>query len=317
MRAQSTPDSVAIWTSQLERGTDASRAEALAQLSELPAAGLPAGTQRAVIAELRRLHAGMLASPPVPWKDDSTGEYYMALVGVSASLGTKEAYRALIPSIGVSLGIGMRVARLGDEAVPALRDLIRRGYEKDVAIGTLGLVTFWADSTGAPLSLASRSAALQVFLQAFADTAFEAQLGLLMGLRNASDPTLLPLARAFQSQARATDDIFTANRLNPVILSLEARNRQLSLADLLRRVQRNVQSICERAAPSKRRGICQAVQNEMTESIRHIEHGDTQPARSGLASALKAAERARGGGYITPAEYAMITGGIQEIVSRL
>ncbi|MEP6730307.1 MAG: hypothetical protein ABJE10_06705 [bacterium] len=313
--AQSTPDSVAIWTSQLGRGTNAARADALGGLSLIPRSALPAATQRVMIAELKRLNAQVLAR--TPWTEEATGDYYMSLVSAVAALETAEAYRALIPSIGVSLGVGRRVARLGDEAVPALRDLISRGYEKDVAIGTLGLVSFWADSTGAPLSAASRSDILEMLLRAYVDTTDDAQLGLLMGLRNAGDPTLLPLARALQGKARSQDDIYIANSLTPVIATLDARNRQLSLADLLRMVQRNVQSICVRAAPSNRKGICQAVQNEMTENVRHIERGEMPAARNGLTSALKAAERARDGGYITNAEYALIAGGIQEILSRL
>ncbi len=49
MRAQSTPDSVAIWTSQLERGTDASRAEALAQLSVSGCASRDWATRRSLL----------------------------------------------------------------------------------------------------------------------------------------------------------------------------------------------------------------------------------------------------------------------------
>jgi hypothetical protein len=241
----------------------------------------------------------------------------MSLVTAVAALETTAAYRALVPSIGVSLGVGQRVARLGDEAVPALRNLISRHYETDVALGTLGFVSFWADSTHSPLSATSRSQILQAFLSAYADTSSEAQLGLLMGLRSAADPTLLPLARALEAKARAGHDDFIAIRLGPVITSLEARRRQLSLADLLRIVVRNVHSICEGSSHGQRHGFCQSTENQIGTITRHVESGNTSAAKAGLGNVLKAAGHARASGSITPAEQLLIVGWTTEVLSRL
>lgn len=228
LAGQATPDSVSLWTIQIGQGTSGDRAIALGKLSELPPVALPPNTQQAIIAELLRLNVELLDH--APWSDDGAGDYYMSLVGAVASLETPDAYRALIPSVGVSSGVARRVARLGDEAVPALLDLINRSYEHDAALGTLGLVLRWADSTGAPLTSASRSLILQSFLQAYADTTYRLQLGLLMGLRSAADTSLLPLARALQAKALARGDVFIVNSLKPVITKLATHHLQLSFA---------------------------------------------------------------------------------------
>jgi hypothetical protein len=317
LQAQAT-DSVATWTATLQTGTVIQRGVAIERLSNLPAGMLPSATRSVMIAELNRLNGQRMRKE---WNDapEGTVDYYMSLVGAVAGVETPEAFRALIPAVGIGPGVGESVARLGDDAIPALQDMIAREFEKDAALSTLGLVWYWADSTASPLTAAGGAAIIASFERAYESSDLITLLGLKTGLRNTGDPAMLALAQALlaKTQAAGGIQIYIARAVPDVITALESRERTFTTPQLAARALRNIRFVCAAPGAGPRQGVCESLTNTMSESVKQIDAGQATPAKNGLANVIRIADRARADGVLNDAEYALTGGAAQRVLGRL
>lgn len=314
-RSQAAPDSVAMWTRALASGTMDERETAAASLASFNA--VPSETQGALISELRRLNAELLAGAS-GWNDGTTS-YYTLLVEAVAKIPSTEARMALLPAIGMSSGISRRVARLGDAAVPTLLEFISRPYEADPALTTLGFAWFWSDSTGAPLSDASRASIVRAWNRAASDTSFEMRLGAVSGVEAADDAALLPLAQylARDIEERRPNDLFMRSTTAEVVQHLAGRASQMPTETLALRIARAIQAMCADAASGERLGYCNSLENGLSESARHLLAGRGAPASNVFAELTHAADRAMAQGVLTPVEHAVVTGSLALLAQRL
>lgn len=315
--AQTTTDSLPIWTSWVQSGSSVQKSRAIARLSEVPVALLPQSTQSVMIAEAERLNTARMSLPSGSVEDPG-GDYYMSVVLAVARLETPAAYRAIIPGVGISRSIAERVALLGDEAVPELKALLARHSDPDATLATLGLVWFWADSTGAPLSAASRASILDALIDAYPDTSFQSQLGLSSALSTAGDAAMLSLAVSAEAKLRAAGGPLTyvANEMSEVVSDLERRETKLSSGMIVRRLERNVRAVCaNRRAPQQ--GTCSSLAQIVSEVARQIDNGRTAPARQGLDSMVGIAQRAHADGVLTDASYALVGGTAERLLRHL
>lgn len=312
--AQTSPDSVATWSAALSSGSLQERATAAANLAQV--SPLPASGQRAVLNELERLNAQRRIAG-TRWADD-VWEYWMALVQSAAGIPTDEARVALVPALSVSPGVARRVARGGDVVVPLIIERLVDRHDADRALVTLGYAWYWADSTGSPLTDASRGRILNTWIAAAGDTAFELRLGLSDALDAAGDATLLPLAELLQRQ--------TAGQPGPDVLGgdiahavshLRALVGKMSTGDLVARTERTYRLLCMDAPVARRRGYCNQLVNDFREVARHIERGQVEPARNGLASLQKSADRVFADGVLATVEHGLVVGNLALVTSRL
>jgi hypothetical protein len=321
--AQTVADSIARWTASIRVGTLAARDTALTGLAALPAGALPAETRRVLVAELNRVHQAILSGAAIgaPGEDEElVGDYYMDLVGVVAGFGTQEAALALAPAVAVSGGVARRVARYGDAAVAVLLPLLARRYNEDDVLATLGLVWFWADSTGSPLSDRSRAQIVAALTAAAASGVHRDMLGLQGALEAIHDPAFLPFARHVRDVAatrgalgRSTvvtmeDDVL------PPLTALAASRSPASLASGLARM---VTAVCGTDATGRRNGACQSLTNDVAAASKHLTNGQTTPARSGFESVAKKIAKAYADGAFSDAEHALLAGNVAMVLQRL
>ncbi len=320
-RAQSVADSVPVWTAQLLTGTTEDRAAALRRLETTDIRTLPEATHQAILAELRRLttfiYDGNYAIDPAD--GESAGEYYMALVGAGAAIETDEAYRELLPSVSVSLGVGRRVARLGDWAVPRLVDQMRT-RQGIWGLATLGFAWFWADSTGAPLSNESRNLIVTTFMSVAAADSMELYIGLIRGISESGDPAFLPLARTIRDNLDSTQ-MFERNRRrtleDDVIPALSAREAASTPASLAAGVARMIDAICYERPAGAERGMCESLRNTFATAQAHLAAGRITPARNSFDTVTRTAERAAADGVLTVLQRGLIVDGIAAIVRKM
>lgn len=321
--AQVGVDSVAHWTATMQTGTLAARDAALAGLGALPLEALPAETRRVLVAELVRLNQALMTGSAVgaPGENEELiDDYYMALVGVVARFGTQDAALALAPAVTVSTGVSRRVARFGDAAVAALMPLLARRYNEDDVLETLGLVWFWADSTGSALTDSSRVQIVAALTRAAASGVDRDMLGLEGALLQIKDPAFLPLAEKIRSVAatqgargRSTvvsmdDDVI------PLLTSLATSRPPGALANGLARV---ILAVCGNEAAGRRNGACHSITNGVAAASKHLEKGQMKPARNGFESVGKKIDEAFADGAFTDAEHALLAGNVAMVLQRL
>ena len=310
------------WTSALQSGTDAEKTAAVDGLSRLPAQTLPRGTVLALLSELGRVHQGLLNGTAVTilGAEEDHGEFYLQLVLTIAELRTPEAALALVPAIAVSGSVERRVARYGGDAVVApLIALVERRYSDDDALETLGLLWFWADSTGSALSDGSRSMILSTLGAAAMTGAHRQMLGVLGALREMRLPSLLAMAQVLRTVAVAQGDVghFTVYELdNDVLPFLTAAAASRTDLQLVQSVSRMLAAICGLPTTGRRQGTCQSATNHVATAARHFENGRYGPARNVYGSAAAELKRAADSGDLTPAEYAMLSGDLLALLAR-
>ncbi len=258
--AQTLADSVAGWTTTLENGTLLQRVTAVAHLAHVQLGALPPASRSALAAELARLNDAMLNNQPIDGAPDlgseGFGEYYLDLATTVARFNTPEATRALILSVGVSFGTERKVAELGDEAVPVLADMIDHHYQSGDALETLALAWFWSDSTGAPLSDASR---LTIVRRLAAGTHSD-QYGTLVSMKTAlgliGDPAYLPIAQRFASDLAGTEANLARRVRVESIPALKRTAGLLTRANLLDKTGRILSLLCSASEGAPPAEIC-------------------------------------------------------------
>jgi hypothetical protein len=314
--------SIPTLVTQLQNGPVSQRNDAAARLRAIGPQSLPAAAQAALITELNRINSLLLLGQPVPNADaadpESVGEYYLELVSAVAAIRTSAAYQALIPAVGVSGGVARRVARLGDAAVPALADLIRRGYESDRAIATLGLVWLWSDSTGSPLSDASRAIIVSTFTSAATSGDWHLRLGLSDALRLAKDPTFTPLARHLASipSSDINSQIVAQGVAAVTIPTLTSAGTSYSPATLATGLLRATQAICNKSPAAATSAACMLLLRQTSVAVLLV--GQQSPlARNRLQGVINGATQAYTSGVITQIESTIITGAAQQLIGRL
>jgi hypothetical protein len=322
LRAQAVGDSVAIWTSGLQGGTSQARAAAVAGLARTPASTLPASTVSAVLGELSRVNQALLAGsdPGMPDTPDDHGEYYMSLVGIAVDLRTPDAARALVPAIAVSGAVQRRVARYGGDGVVApLLDLITRRYSRDDALETLGLVWFWADSAGGPLSDASRSQIVEALTASALTGDDDDMRGVSAALREIKNPSFLALAQVLRGVAAAAGVVgdWSVQRLDqdvlPAMTAAGAARTNLALVD---GTQRMLTAICSTSATGHRNGVCHSSSNDLTNAARHYSNGQFGPARTVFSTVANRFQSAKNDGTFSPAEYALLSSDLATLLAR-
>lgn len=321
--AQAVADSIGRWTTAIQTGTLLSKDSALAKLSALPLQALPAETRAALVAELNRVHLGILAGGNIGMAgedEDLVADYYMELVVVVARFESQEAALALAPAVSVSIGVARRVARYGDAAVAALLPLYARRYNEDTVMETLGLVWFWADSTGAPLSDRSRTQIVAVLTAAVSSGVHRDLLGLQGALAAIHDPAFLPLANK-TDQVAATFGILGRSTVvtmeDDVIPKLTALAASRSPSSLATGLARIVTAVCGNDAAGRRQGACQSIANDVAAAMNHLAKGQTTPARNGFESVGKKIDNAYAGGAFSDAEHALLAGNVAMLLQRL
>ncbi|MHB1311829.1 MAG: hypothetical protein ACYC3L_07405 [Gemmatimonadaceae bacterium] len=321
--AQVAADSVGRWTRAIQTGTLAARDSALTRLAALPAGALPSETRRILVAELNRVHQAILSGGAigVPGEDEElVGDYYMELVGVVSGFGTKEAALALAPAVTVSGGVARRVARYGDAAVTVLMPLLERRYNEDDVLAALGLVWFWADSTGSPLSDRSRAQIIAALTAAAGSGVHRDMLGLQGALEEIHDPAFLPFARQVRDFA-ATRGVLgrstVATMEDDVIPHLTALASSRSPASLANGLARMVTAVCATDAPGRRHGACESIANGVGAASNHVANGRVTPARNGFESVGRKIDKAYADGAFSAAEHALLGGNVAMVLQRL
>ncbi len=319
--AQAPAESIAVWTRQLQNGTLQDRVSGMGRLAGLNPRSLPLATQDAIVAELRRINEALENNVPVDGAtalgSEGFGEDYLDLARAARSLGTPEANRALILSVGVSLGTARRVARLGDAAIPSLAHMLAQNYEPQGALETMGLAWFWADSTGAPLSDASRVVILRQLIAAGHSPSPDFSAGVGAALRWIGDPAFLPLGQAIVAQAQASGNVFLGYYRLETLPALTAALNKVSPLESALRTRRVLGLLCAGAASGPRRGACESLENELDAALAHLRAGRTKPAANVLEAVAHRAEDAASVGAITPDEATLIAGGARQVISRL
>lgn len=333
--AQAVPDSMPLWALAMRSGTLEQRDAALARLSGLPPESLTPEARGAIVAELVRLHESLLASGQFPGNE--TGEmgeffadYYMQLVSTVAAIRTPEAALALAPAVGVSGGVARRVARLGDPAVGALLPLLARGWGTVSVLNTLGLVWFWADSTGSTLSDDSRADIVSALTTAAASDSVDHLFGLIEALDDAAEPAFLPLAITVRDRqvARGTPGALYARELSTqTIPRLSALASSRPIGSAFASVSRMIASVCRpsaRLAGSRlasarpgRRGLCQAITSQLSSAQREFDAGKADAARSKLDDMIHQADVGLARGAISAIERELLVGNVIMLAERL
>lgn len=325
LAAQTSADSIARWTQSLQSGSDSAKIEALdrlaGMLARMPAQQWPRATQAALLAELNRLHTALLSGVSVtPGTAEDHGEYYMTLAGVVAALRTREAALALVPAVEMGTGIQQRVARYGGDAVVApLVALVAKRHSVADALETLGLVWFWADSTGSALSDASRGLIISTLATAAASGEDSQILGATAALDRMKNPSLLPLAGVVRSATVAQGGLgnFARSDLDgKIIPALSVAQAARSNLGLLEGLARMVAVICASPSTGQRHGTCQSTTNEVATALEQLNAGRNGPARNMLNAIADRLLRAKGSGDFTGTEYALLTGDLAALLAR-
>jgi len=319
--AQAPAESIAVWTQQLQTATLADRLYGMGRLAGQRPQSLPAATQQAIVAELSRINDALENNVPIDGATElgpeGFGEYYLDLARTARSLGTPEANRALILSVGVSLGIQRRVARLGDAAIPSLAHMIDQRYEPQGALETLGLAWFWADSTSAPLSNASRLVIVRELFAASHNPDPDFSAGIGAALRWIGDPAFLPLAQAITDQAQASGNVFLGYYKIETLPALTAALTRLGPLASTVRTRRLLGVLCSGTVSGPRQGACESLANELDAAIAHLQAGRTRPAANVLEAVAHRADDAVAIGALTQDEATLIAGGARQVIARL
>ncbi len=314
-------DSIAVWTTALTSGTPSERRAAVDGLVA-QTGNLPPSAAQALVAELNRIHAALLAGVATETADDSTEHsgYYFKLVGIVADFRTTESAIALVPAIEVSSGVQRRVARYGgDSAVVLLVDLITRRYSRDDAIETLGLTWFWADSTGNPLSDASRTRIISSLAAAVSSSETQDWLGAARAIRPNGGPAFLALAQALRRSAAnsAGAGAYVVAKLDQEIIpDLTASAATRSISQLITSIPQMLAAVCGPAATGERLGVCKSSSNVVGAAAAHYESGQLGPARQEFASVSDRLARAFADGLFSTGEYALLNGDLAALLGR-
>lgn len=320
--AEAQADSIAVWTEILRSGTLVQRVEVAGKLAAEDPASLPAATQEAVVAELVRVGAALLYDRPIEGLDEldseSFGEYFLDLSVTAAGFGSPEANRALVLSVGVSRGMQRRVARLGDEAIPVLTEMIARDYQPADALETLALAWFWADSTGAFLSDESRRVILGQLTSARGSERYSLRRATSTALELTGDPGFLPLAEWSRTSALAAGERLIAADLEAdAIPALEAAAAALSAEELAARSQRLFQVTCMDAATGPKADVCGSLDGQFDSALRDLRAGRPAAARAALEAIARGAAEAAAAEVLSGDEEALIAGGARNVLRRL
>ncbi len=319
--AQTLADSVSAWTATLESGTLLQRVTAVAHLADVQLAGLPPATRSALTAELARLNDAMLKNQPIDGAPDlgseGFGEYYLDLATTVARFNTAEANRALILSVGVSLGTERRAAEMGDDAVPVLADMIDHHYQSGDALETLALAWFWSDSTGAPLSDASRLTIVRRLAQATHSDSFDVRLSTETALQEIKDPAFLPLAGAFTGAMAGPEPNIARLLRVEATPALDSAGALLSRASRLDKTGRILRLLCGAPDSAPPAATCTVLTaqldsahdllalNTLDEAVIHLDR---------LATALDAAVSV---GALTADDSVFIAGGAKAVIATV
>jgi hypothetical protein len=319
--AQAPAESIAVWTQQLQSGMLADRVYGMGRLAGQRPRSLPAATQQAIVAELSRINEALENNVPVEgataFGSEGFSEYYLDLARTARSLGTPEANRALILSVGVSLGMARRAARLGDGAIPSLAHMIDQNYEPLGALETLGLAWLWADSTGAPLSDASRMVIVRELFAASHNPSPDFSAGVGAALRWIGDPAFLPLGQAITDRAQASGNVFLGYYRIETLPALTAALTKLGPLASAMRTRRVLGLLCSGTVSGPRQGACESLANELDTAIAHLRAGRTRPAANVLEAVAHRADDALAIGALTQDEATLIAGGARQVIARL
>ncbi|HYL20954.1 MAG TPA: hypothetical protein VEU74_04265 [Gemmatimonadales bacterium] len=321
--AQAPAESIAVWTQRLQSPTLADRVQGMGRLAGEDPRSFPPATQSAILAELTRVNEALQSNVPIDGAtalgSEGFGEYYLDLARTARSLNTPEANRALILSVGVSLGTSRRVARLGDGAIPSLAHMIDQDYEPGAALETMGLAWFWADSTGAVLSDASRGVIVRALLASSQSGSDELRSSVGPAFRWTGDPAFLPLAQAIAARAQVSGDLLLSAayfRIN-TLPSLTAALNKLGPLGSAVRTRRVLGLVCSGTTSGARQGACESLENELDAAIAHLQAGRTGPAANVLEAVARRADAAVAIGALTQDEAALIAGGARQVIARL
>ncbi len=320
--AEAQADSIAVWTEILRSGTLVQRVEVAGKLAAEDPATLPPATQEAVVAELVRVGEALLYDRPIEGLDEldseSFGEYYLDLAVTAAGFGSPEANRALVLSVGVSRGMQRRVARLGDEAIPMLTEMIARDYQPADALETLALAWFWADTTGAPLSDESRRVILGQLTSATGSERYSLRRAAATALELTGDPAFLPLAERFRTSAlEAGERLIAADLEADAIPALEAAAAALAAEELAARSQRLLQLTCLDAAGGPKMDVCGWLGEQFDRALEDLRAGRAAAAREAFEAIVRRAAEAGAAGALSEDEEALIAGGARKVLRRL
>lgn len=315
VRAQGSVDSISVWTRMLATGTADDRAVAVARLGE--AATLPPETENAIIAEMHRVNDKLLHVSE-PW-DEAMSEYWMALAILTSRIPRRDARLELIPAIGISTGMGRRVATLGDDALPGLLRVIASGVDVPPALNALGYVWFWADSTGSALTDVTRASIVHAWMDAVVagDTAYHLRLGVQDGIEAAGDPALVPLLNIILNMPSVSDDPVLFERTWRARERLAARARGLPLPNLLGTVERATRALCRADVPAARKIYCDQLRATFGGLAKHVDAAQAKPARDDLDALVDITERARMWETITEYERQFVIDDIDLIGARI
>ncbi len=319
--AQTLADSVSAWTATLESGTLLQRVTAVAHLADVQLAGLPPATRSALTAELARLNDAMLNKQPIDGAPDlgseGFGEYYLDLATTVARFNTAEANRALILSVGVSLGTERRAAEMGDDAVPVLADMIDHHYQSGDALETLALAWFWSDSTGAPLSDASRLTIVRRLAQATHSDSFDVRLSTETALQEIKDPAFLPLAGAFTGAMAGPEPNIARLLRVEATPALDSAGALLSRAQRLDKTGRILRLLCGAPDSAPPAATCTVLTAQLDSAHDLLALNTLDEAVSHLDRLATAVDAAVSVGALTADDRVFIAGGAKAVIATV
>ncbi len=321
LSGQAVPDSLTAWADRLRTGSLVERIDAAGKLAQEAPESLPVSVRSAMIGELNRINGLLINGTPVPGADelgDEFGEYYLDLVIPTAHFRTREATEALVASVGAGGGIQRRVARAGDTVVPRLVELIERGYQPGDGLETLALAWYWADSTGAALSVDSRAEITRMLVNAGQSPSYGVRRAAPTSLSRTGDPAFLPLADALLARARAANErLIEAALRRETLPALTHAAGRLTTVELSHRVQRVLVALCATPAPGVRRGECTSIQDQYAAALRHLVAGRLRSAEQGFSALQHHLGQPPALAAFTALERALLLGGVEMVMAGL
>jgi HEAT repeat protein len=250
---------------------------------------------------------------------EAFGEYMMSLTALVSRFNDPRAVPVLArQGVGITNGSMYRVAMAGDAGVaPLVASWNANAHLRAGVIRTMGNLRFYADSTHAPLSAASRATIKDYLLRAATATEPWVRHAFVDAVSRIGDPAYLPIVSDMSAHDTAAVDgrRYIAASAAALVPALTVRRTSTTSASLLSALQAQQSTACHvNWIPKK--VICDALDVELRVVAQELAHNDSRQARNLLTLYVNELTRMRGRD-ITESAFVMLSGDAQYLISRL
>jgi hypothetical protein len=250
---------------------------------------------------------------------EAYSEYIMTLTHLVARFNDPRA-TSLLARQGIALTNSsvFQVAMAGDAGIaPLVATWNENEHLRDGVIVTMGQMRFYADSTQAPLSAASRATIDDYLLRASAEPAPWVRQAFVDAVETIGDPVYLPIVSDMSAHDTATINgkryvARNAGMIAPVLLQRREATAPLSLFASL---QAQESAAC-RVEWLTGGGICNSLSVKLTAAARGLARGQAAVARNVLDAFLSELTAQRGKA-VNEHAYILLAGNAQYLMSRL